>query len=225
MDLSNFLIVIPARAGSKRFKGKNRAILDNKPLICHSIEYAQNLGNIDIVISTNDSLIKPIAEKYNVPLIWRSEQLSTDYTPTIDVLLDAINKVDKKYKYIILLQPTNPLRPKNIFDDCLDMLNKNKHDSIITVSKNSLKYGKIVNGIFKPLNYGFGQRSQDLDSLFFENGLLYIIPTNILEKNTIMSENPQALIVNHPFASVDIDYEEDLMWAEYLLKKYPNESV
>ena len=38
----DILVVIPARKGSKRLPGKNSMPLAGKPLIAHSIDYAQN---------------------------------------------------------------------------------------------------------------------------------------------------------------------------------------
>ena len=82
---SKILVIIPARAGSKRIKGKNTKSFNGFPLIEHSIKYAQNYIDGDIIISTDDKQIESIAEQYNVPILWRNESLAQDQTPTTDV--------------------------------------------------------------------------------------------------------------------------------------------
>ena len=73
---------------------------------------------------------------------------------------------------------------------------------------------------FKPFNYEIGQRSQDLEPLFFENGLLYITKAKLILDDVIISENAFPLEVNHIFANVDIDTNEDFEYAKYLLNKF-----
>jgi N-acylneuraminate cytidylyltransferase len=223
MDVNNFLVVIPARAGSKRLQGKNRIAFDGKALISHSIEFAKSQIGCDIIISSNDELIKPIAKEYDIEFMWRKEELSCDNSTTLDVLIDVIKRVKKSYEYIILLQATNPLRPKNLFQNCLKLLQKYPTQSILTVSKNKLKFGEIKGDCYCPVNYSFGQRGQDLSPLYYENGLLYIIPITVLLQGQLMSDSAVAHIVDHPFSSVDIDYKEDLLWAEFLIKKHRND--
>jgi N-acylneuraminate cytidylyltransferase len=51
----NYIIIIPARGGSKRLPGKNIALLGGIPLISHSIRFAKQiqLSNIiDIYINS-----------------------------------------------------------------------------------------------------------------------------------------------------------------------------
>ena len=111
---SKILVIIPARAGSKRIKGKNTKYFNGFPLIEHSIKYAQSHIGGDIIISTDDKQIGAIAEQYNVAILWRNQSLAKDQTPTNDVVKDVIERVDKTYDFVVLLQPTNPLRPKNV---------------------------------------------------------------------------------------------------------------
>jgi N-acylneuraminate cytidylyltransferase len=87
--------------------------------------------------------------------------------------------------------------------------------------------GTIEKGVFKPFNYSIGQRSQDLEPLYFENGLLYITKATHILNNQIVTENAFPLIVDHLFASIDIDTQEDFDLAEFMLKNIemnkPNE--
>ena len=217
---SKILIIIPARAGSKRIKGKNTRSFNGFPLIEHSIRYAQSYIGGDIIISTDDKQIGSIAEKYSVTIVWRDESLAQDQTPTTDVVKDVIERVEKSYDFVVLLQPTNPLRPKKMFKEAIKLLQEKKNDSLITVSLCEHKLGKIKQSAFKPNSYEFGQRSQDLEPLYYENGLLYLCSYELAKNGKLISENPTAMIIEHPFASVDIDTELDWKWAELISKEY-----
>ena len=216
----NILVIIPARAGSKRIVGKNLKPFDGVPLIEHSIKYAQDCICSDIVISTDDKLIKSIAERYSIPVVWRDKKLAQDDTPTTAVVEDVIAKLDKTYDYIVLLQPTNPLRPKDLFKKAWQLLYNEGSNSLITVSLNTHKLGKIKQSTFIPYTYDFGQRSQDLEPLYYENGLLYLCTYDLAKQGNLMGEKPTAMLVDHPFASVDIDTELDWKWAELISKEY-----
>ncbi len=217
---SKILVIIPARAGSKRIKGKNTKPFNGFPLIEHSIKYAQSHIDGDIIISTDDKQIGSIAEQYNVPILWRNDNLAQEQTPTTDVVKDVIERVNKTYDFVVLLQPTNPLRPKDMFDKALELLLEKESDSLLTVSLSEHKLGKIKHSAFKPHSYEFGQRSQDLEPLYYENGLLYVCSYELAKNGKLMSENPTAMLIEHPYGSVDIDTELDWKWAELISKEY-----
>ncbi|MBT8304528.1 MAG: acylneuraminate cytidylyltransferase family protein, partial [Bacteroidia bacterium] len=146
----------------------------------------------------------------------RPEELSGDNVPTVDVLKHVITELDDDFDNVILLQVTNPLRPKDLLSKAYRTYIDGGYSSLMTVTRNFQKFGKIVNDEFVPYNYEIGQRSQDLEPLYFENGLLYITKTSLIEKGQIMGVNNFPYIVNHPFAHVDIDTKEDLDWASFL---------
>ncbi|QBZ97895.1 acylneuraminate cytidylyltransferase family protein [Flavobacterium sangjuense] len=216
------IAIIPARGGSKRLPDKNILLLNGIPMIAYSIMYAQqNPEIIDaIFVSTDDEKIKEIAIKYGAKVIDRPTAISGDFEPTVSALkhcLEVIN--DKKIENVILLQPTNPLRPENLLKEAFDIYQNKSCDSLFTVTRNQHKFGKIINDKFVPFNYEIGQRSQDLEPIYFENGLLYISKTAAVLKETIITKNAFPFEVNHPFSTVDIDTQEDFDYAEYLLKK------
>lgn len=216
------IVIIPARGGSKRLPNKNILLLDGIPLIAHSILYAlQNTTIIDAVyVSTDNEKIKEIAIQYGAKVIDRPSELSGDSEPTVTALkhsLEVIN--DSSIKNVVLLQPTNPLRPQNLLKDAFAKFEENNFDSLFTVTRNHQKFGKIVNNKFVPFNYEIGQRSQDLDPLFFENGLLYISKSQTILDGEIVTKNAFPYVLNHAFSNVDIDLQEDFEYAEYILKK------
>jgi len=140
--------------------------------------------------------------------------------PTVSALKHVLKSIDSDVENVILLQATNPLRPENLLKEVFEKYQNNNLDSIFTVSRNHQKFGKIINNKFQPFNYTIGQRSQDLEPLFFENGLLYISKASLILEDIIISENAFPFEVNHIFAQVDIDTPDDLDYARYLYQKH-----
>lgn len=215
------IAIIPARGGSKRIPEKNIQLFGELPLLVHSIRYAQANSEIidEVYVSTDDESIKGIALSYGAKVIDRPEALSGDLEPTISAMKHVLQSLKGDIENVILLQPTNPLRPDNLLKESFEIYQKGKFDSLFTVTRNHQKLGKITDNKFQPFNYRIGQRSQDLEPLFFENGLLYITKASQILEDIIISENAFPLEVNHIFANVDIDTPEDLEYAEHLYQK------
>ncbi len=215
------IAIIPARGNSKRLPGKNIKLLGNIPLLAHSILYAKQHNFIsDVYVSTDNLEIKEIALKFGAKVIDRPATLSGDLEPTVSALkhvLENINDVEN----VVLLQATNPLRPEKLLQVAYQIFQENKYESLFTVSQNQHKLGKINNyNKFQPLNYVIGQRSQDLEPLYYENGLLYITKANLILNDVIISENAFPYQINHIFATVDIDTQEDFEYASYVHNKF-----
>lgn len=219
--------VIPARGGSKRFPGKNTFVLNGSPLICHSIEYSLKNPKISgTYVSTDADDIKQISKNGGAEIIDRPAEFAGDYATTASAMKHAVQYLMDKgvdFDYVVLLQATNPLRPKGLLDEAIDIIEKGGNDSLFTVNRSEKKLGKIIDGRFVPWNYKFGQRSQDLDPLYYENGLLYITKKELLLQEIIEGPTAYPLVVEHPFGEVDIDTVEDFRYAEYMLNQYRDE--
>ncbi len=214
------IAIIPARGGSKRLPGKNTKLLGEIPLLAHSILYAKQHNFIDAVyVSTDDVVIKEIALQYGAIVIDRPQALSGDLEPTVSALKHVLESIDEIIENVILLQATNPLRSQNLLQNAFAIFQEQQTNSLFTVSRSHHKLGKIINNRFIPYNYEVGQRSQDLEPLYYENGLLYITKASVILNNEIITKDAFPLEVNHPFANVDIDTQEDFDYAEYLLNK------
>ena len=222
-----FITLIPARGGSKRFPGKNTYILDGSPLICHSIEYSlKNPNVLGTYVSTDAEDIKSISRGAGAQIIDRPVELAGDHATTASAMKHAVQYlIDKgvEFDYVILLQATNPLRPKSLLDDAISIIENGENDSLFTVNRCEKKLGRIINGKFAPWNYEFGMRSQDLEPLYYENGLLYITKKELLLQEIIEGPTAFPLVLNHPFGEVDIDTVEDFHFAEYMINQYRNE--
>jgi CMP-N-acetylneuraminic acid synthetase len=215
------IAIIPARGGSKRLPKKNIKLLGKIPLLAHSILYAKANKEIidEVYVSTDDEEIKKIALEFGAKVINRPESISGDLEPTISALKNVLEQIDDEVENVVLFQATNPLRPQNLLKETFEIFQKEKCNSLFTVSRNHQKFGKIINDNFIPFNYEIGQRSQDLEPLFFENGLLYITKAALIMENIIIAENAFPFKIDSIFADVDIDTQDDFDYAEYLYQK------
>lgn len=222
-----FVSLIPARGGSKRLPGKNIRILNGKPLICHSIEYSlKNPRVAGTFVSTDSEDIKTISSKTGAQIINRPAELSGDHATSAAVMKHAVQYLLEngvEFDYVVLLQATNPLRPKGLLDEAIGIIEKGENDSLFTVNRSEKKLGKIIDGKFVPWNYKFGMRSQDMDPLYYENGLLYITKKELLLQEIIEGPTAYPFVVNHPYGEVDIDTVEDFHYAEYMINQYKDE--
>ena len=221
-----FITIIPARGGSKRFPGKNTHVLGNMPLICHSIEYSLNNHYVvGTYVSTDAEDIKMISSAAGVDVIDRPAEYASDYSTTASAMRHAVQFLMNKgveFDYVVLLQATNPLRPKNLLQEAIEIIENGGYSSLFTVSRSEKKLGKIIEGKYVPWNYTFGMRSQDMEPLYYENGLLYITSKELLLQGIIEGKDAFPLVVDHPFGGVDIDTIEDFYYAEYILSHYSN---
>lgn len=219
-----YVMLIPARGGSKRFPGKNIWPLMDKPLLAHSILYSQRvLPDTEIYVSTDSKEIADVACYNGAKVIWRPEELSGDLSTSDSVLQHAaieLLSVGKEFDYMIHIQATNPLRPEGMMEEALLNIESGRYDSLFTVSPLVRKLGRLVDGRFVPWNFVFGQRSQDMETLYFENGLLYISHRDLILNGRIRGDSLYSQVVDHPFGYLDIDTKENFEEVEYYYMKY-----
>ena len=225
----NYLIVIPARGGSKGIPKKNIKLLAGKPLICYSIEVARLINkDSDICVSSDDEEIIKVVQDYglNVPFI-RPKNLADDIESTYSVLCHALNyyeKLGKTYDAVIKLQPTSPLRKVDHINEALDIFD-NEVDMVVSVKEtNSNPYYVL----FEEDKKGFLHKSkdgkytcrQDCPKVWEFNGSIYIINTNSLKNCSSFNEfNKIKKYEMEDFFSVDIDTPFDWIIAETVIEK------
>ena len=137
---NNILGLILARSGSKGIKQKNISKLCGKPLIAWTINSALKSKRLtDVILSTDSTTIAKIGKKFgaDVPFI-RPLKFSKDKSPSIDAIEHAIKwlrKKGKNYEFVVLLEPTSPLRDHNDIDLAINKVIKLKAQSLVSVSK------------------------------------------------------------------------------------------
>lgn len=209
------IAIIPARGASKRFPGKNIARFLDLPLIAHSIKYAQAQPAIErVLVSTDCPEIARVAREFGAEVIDRPSELAGDFEPTVTAVVHAWETIGKPDSDWVLLQATNPLRPADLFQNAWKKYQQNQRHGLFTVTRSWEKLGKIEEEKFVPYNYTPGQRSQDLEPLYFENGLLYLTPSHLLAAGKLLDESAYPLEVDHLYTRVDIDTPMDFQLAE-----------
>ena len=231
MKRYNILGVIPARGGSKGIKNKNIHLLNGFPLIYHTINEGMKSKLLtDLIVSTDSIDIKNISEKYGAecPFI-RPKELSTDNALAIPTVQHAVRTYEKivgfKYDFILMLQPTAPLRKANDIDSALVELITKCADAIISVvdvdNFHPFKMKTIDNGFlndYKDYEVENPPR-QELPSVFIVNGAIYATKRDVLMKqNTFKGKNCLPYIMPQE-RSVNIDNFTDFIVAEYYMNE------
>ena len=130
-----YLAIVPARGGSKRLPGKNLLNLAGKPMIAWTIEAGLRSRYIDkVIVTSDDENILNISKSYGAEIIKRPSILANDTATTFDTVNHVIQNVEK-YDYIVLLQPTSPLRNEIHIDEAIELLNFKKPDAVISLTE------------------------------------------------------------------------------------------
>lgn len=184
--------IIPARGGSKGLPGKNIIDLAGKPLIAWTIESSLKSKYIlKTIVTSDDDKILDISKQYGAETIKRPESLALDTTPTEPVIGHVFKSLDniEQYDYLILLQPTSPLRDEKDIDEAIELLIEKNASALISTKKIDNKILKAFkndeNGYLEGISnneYPF-MRRQDLPEVYMPNGAIYIISTKEFLKN------------------------------------------
>ena len=224
IDGKTFLAVIPARGGSKRLPKKNILDLAGKPMIAWSIDAGIKSKYIDtVIVSSDDTNILKIAQKYGSDTMVRPRELAGDTSTTFDTVKHVIMN-EQDYDYVILLQPTSPLRTCNDIDKAIEFLYQKKADAVVSVCKmehsplwsNTLPDDKnMQNFLSKEL---INKRGQDLETYYRLNGAIYIckIEEFLKQKSFFIKKDIFAYEMSQK-ASVDVDTQLDFEIASFLL--------
>ena len=210
-----YLAIIPARGGSKGVPKKNIRNFRGKPLISWTINAAKASTLIDdVILSSDDPEIIAIAKEYGcgVPFI-REAAISQDKTPSIDVVFDAIKRYPS-FDWVVLLQPTSPLRTSFHIDEAITLCKNKGATSCASVTKVSQNpywmYSLDKNQEIQPLIKGkLPSRRQDLPSIYRLNGAIYICNVDWLNRNKNFVGSKTLGYVMNNSDSLDIDREED----------------
>lgn len=227
------LYLIPARGNSKGLPGKNIRVLNDKPLIEHSIAFAKAAympGRDVICVSTDSTSIAQIAKEADVQIPFiRPAELASDTAGTYDVIKHAINHYEETegliFDAVVLLQPTSPFRNLNHIKEMLGLAENNTTaDMIVSVKKSKdnpyfTLFEETVDGYLSKSKPGDFLRRQDCPEVYAYNGSIYIMRVSALKKSPIHRFEKVIKYVMEDDYSVDIDTQRDWVLAEYLLQQ------
>lgn len=220
------IALIPARGGSKGVTRKNIREIAGKPLIAWTIEEAKKSKYIDrVVLTSEDDEIINVALNWGceVPFI-RPKELAMDDTPGMEPVLHALKSIPG-YHYIVLLQPTSPLRSVDDIDGCIELCSAQSARACVTVTVPDKSpywmYTLDETSKITPLikQNGLIARRQDLPEVVALNGAVYVAECDwLLLNRTFLKEETKAYLMPKS-RSLDIDTELDLQIADFILSK------
>ena len=234
--MNSILCTICMRSGSQGVRNKNMKLINNKPLMYYTINQAIKSKLFDnIVVSTDSKKILAAAKSYGAEgWFMRPTKLASSTSSKIPVIKHALRKAEKfynkKFKYIIDLDVTSPLRRTDDIINAYKTFIKKKGDILISVTRSRKNpYFNMVEIIKKKLKKVkiikkkiF--RRQDAPTTYDMNASIYIWNRNGLmnSKSEILekTKNNKTVFYEMPAArSIDIDSELDFEIVEFLLKK------
>jgi CMP-N-acetylneuraminic acid synthetase len=222
--------LITARGGSKSIPQKNVKPLAGKPLIAWTIEAALRAQRLSrVIVSTDDEEIARVAREWGaeVPFM-RPVELAQDDSPHLDVIRHALRwleaEEESEPEYLMLLQPTSPLRTTADIDASIILAELREADAVISVcqthdhpylSKQITPDGKLLDFVEKPRGY---LPRQKLPPAYSLNGAIYVVRRDVLmERDDWYTDRTFAYIMP-PERSLDIDSPWDLHLVELILR-------
>ncbi|MGB2087863.1 MAG: cytidylyltransferase domain-containing protein [Psychroflexus salarius] len=231
------LAIIPARGGSKGVPGKNIKIFNGKPLIQYAVDCALNSENVDRVLVNSDDQhildsVDTLQDQDRVTKQLRPENLGKDDSSIVDVVLDALKKLEEDYDIILLMQTTSPIRsPKDISEIVKYFENNQNLDAVISVVPMEDMHPARMYELDKEQHLVPLRKSdesahrQKLKPVYFRNGCFYAIRTKAFKKQqTFMPKNKRAYVMN-PDHLLNIDAHRDVKLAEILIKAWKNKEL
>mgnify|MGYP006112158355 CR=1 FL=1 len=224
---ANYLFIIPARKGSKGIPNKNTKLLNGKPLINYTLDYASKVstGLDKVCITTDDNKVKELAKKYDFDILKRPSKLATDSSSMNDVVKHVIEKYNRQgifFKAFIILQPTSPIRHINDFNK-IELLYTPEIDMVVSVRKARenpyyLLYEENSSGFIAKSKELIITRRQDAPEVYCLNGSIFMINPKSLDKSDI-SNFKKLVKFEMPYErSTDIDDSTDWLLTEIFLK-------
>lgn len=210
------LAVVTARGGSKGIPRKNLREAGGRPLLAWSIAAGQASRYVDrLILSSEDHEIIAAALRLgcDVPFV-RPPELAADDTPSVEPVLHALEDLPG-YDYVVLLQPTSPLRTSEDIDRCLELCEEQGAPACVSVHHSrenpcwTFRIGP--NGRMSPVvsNANHGGRRQDFPDFFVLNGAVYVARPDWLKRTLSFVADGTIAYVMPEERSLDIDEEED----------------
>lgn len=220
--------LIPARGGSKGIPRKNLASVGGRPLLAWTLDAARASGVLDrVVLSTEDPEIAEVGRRFgaDVPFM-RPPELARDETPGLDPVLHALESLATAgYRpgWIMLLQPTSPLRTAEDIRGAVALRAKPGAASVISVSRavHPPAWLRKISpeGLLEPYfpSELVPPTRQQLPDAFALNGAIYLVRSDaLLRTKSFTPDRSYAFLMTNE-NSTDIDTPEDLRMADLFL--------
>ena len=218
--------IIPARGGSKGVPRKNLYRIEGETLVERAIRLGRASGRVDrVLVTTDDPEIYEIAKALDAaPPSLRPKAFATHQATTIDAVHHLIEDAEVTGGYLLLLQPTSPLRRVDDLQSLCARLEANLDaDAIVSVVRHDTPHPhKIMKIDGRYLRSFLGTLAsvprQSLPIVYALNGAFYLTPHRIvMEQRTFMPERTLPFEMP-PERSVNLDGPLDVLLLEALLR-------
>jgi CMP-N-acetylneuraminic acid synthetase len=219
----DIVALITARGGSKGIPGKNIIPVAGKPLLAWTIEAARQAPSVRrVVLSTDDAKIAEVARDWHceVPFL-RPADLAQDTSSHLSVVLHALEYLEREEgklpEYLLLLQPTSPMRSSGDIEAAIAVARSHDADSVVSVcsahphpwlAKQIVGDGSLRD--FFTLDKSRYLRRQDLPPAYVLNGAIYLIRPSVLRDQQTFHPSRTFPYVMPGERSLDIDDPWDL---------------
>lgn len=216
--------VITARGGSKGIPRKNVIDVGGKPLIGWTIDTAKESKLLDrVVLSSDDDEIIRVATALGCEAPFkRSADLSGDAASSADVVIDCLQRIPG-YDYVVLLQPTSPLRRVDDIDAAIRMCVDSDAPSCVSVCEAEESpywmYKVMPDGVMESLLGDNYLRRQDLPPVYVLNGAVYVLRAEWFRCSQRFVSNETVAYPMPRSRSVDVDSLDDLEWVRFEISK------
>lgn len=225
-DRPRILGLIPARGGSQGLPGKHLADLGGRPVLAWTAAAALESQLLDrTVLSTEDEEIAALGRQVGLDVPFtRPPGLAGDDVPSADVVRHAVGVLGEAWDYVVLLQPTSPLRTSEDIDAAIRLCHESSAPGCVSVSPvrqhPEWMFRLAPDRTLEPLlEHGPpADRRQDLPAVFALNGAVYVARGEHLECDDPFAGAGSVAYVMPPERSVDLDTEQDLFLLRTLVE-------
>ncbi len=227
------ICIIPARAGSKRLKNKNKLPLNGKPMFMYAVEAALESGIFErVILTTNDVEIIKTAYEKRIGLTDKSINLLINYRPRMlcqdDVQVKTVcqyilNCYKTPHDVFAVLIPCNPFITAEDIRNCYDLVFKRKANYIMSVKRcPPLQWAVRKEGhhIVPFMGHEYLKRTQDLDQLYIHDGGIIFANVKTFYEEIEMDFHGSKCYPYFMKQSLDIDTKEDYEYAKFLIENH-----
>ncbi len=221
------LAIIPARGGSKSVPRKNLIPVAGKSLIERTMIQAAPSAFIDrVILSTDDVPIAVEGKRVGIDVpFMRPDALATDEATTASVVHHVLERLEMTTGYLVLLQPTSPMRSSDDIDHCIRLCHESRAKACVSV----MEIDKSPYWMFKTGDTGYLEpfidtperpsRRQDAPKTYMLNGAIYVVAIDsFLSENSFLPEKTMSYVMPAE-RSIDIDTPSDLARVEKILNE------
>lgn len=227
-----YLIMIPARGGSKGVKKKNIVEIAGKPMIWYTINFLVEIGcKYDVAVSSDSDEILSIAQKYslnceNYYYIKRPSEFAKDTSSTEDVAFHTIEymkaEYKKEYDAIITMAPNLPNRSFEQYKRCIKEFESmpSDFDSLVCFCRTDedLWIRKQDNQYVR-LNPNAPRRRQDREPYYVEKGSMTMTKIRSLYSTKSLWGQKVYGYELDEYQGIDVHDEKDVDYLRYLYTK------